>query len=108
MPRSLAVEILSAIVSASRARADRHDDAPDSEREFDVGEFDCLEISGPVDVEVETGGRTSVSASGPEWALDLLAVEHTKGGLFIGCDGDCDGEVSVTITVPQLRSVRTA
>src|SRR4051794_1033591 len=105
MPRSLAVEILSAIISSRRSGAHRHDE-PDAEREFEIGEFHRLEVSGPFDVEVETGGQPSLSATGPEWALDNLGVEHEGDRLFVGCDGDMDGSVRVIITVPALAAVR--
>ena len=108
MPRSLAMEILSALASAHRAGAHRDHDGPDGEREFKIGEFERLEVAGPFDVEVETGGSPSVRASGPEWALENLSVEHEDDRLFIGCDGDCDGDVRIVVTVGQLQAVRSS
>ena len=105
MPRSFALEILSAIASASRARPQAHPDAEDVESEFEVGEFDRIELSGPFDVEIETG-KPEVRAIGPDWALDTLSVEVEGGCLSIGCDGECDGDVHVTIAVPKLHSLR--
>ena len=124
MPRSIAMEILSAIVEVSRAanqnrhhdhhhrhREDdderEHEDGPIEHRDFEVEQFDRLEVSGPFDVEVETGAEPGVRASGPEWALDNLSVEHDGDRLFIGCDGEVD-EVSVFVTVRELRSVRSS
>jgi len=108
MPRSLAMEILSAIASASRTRRSG-DDGPDLERDFPVGEFDRLEIAAPFDVDIETGGAANVHASGPEWALDSVRVELQGERLFIGCDGDCDGsDISMSVSVPALRGLRMA
>ena len=45
MPRSLAMDILSALATARRTRV-HHDDGPSAERDFDVDEFDRLEVSG--------------------------------------------------------------
>jgi hypothetical protein len=96
MPRSLAMEILSAIASSAR---NHHADGPDAERDFEVGEFERLEVAGPFDVNVQTGGSVGVHASGPEWALDNLRIELEDDRLFIGCEGDCDGDVNVSVSV---------
>lgn len=85
MPRSLAMEILSALASGHRA-ATRRDDEPAGEREFNVREFQRLEVAGPFDVEVETGGPARVRASGPEWALDSIRLDQDGDRLFIGCE----------------------
>ena len=106
MPRSLAFEILSAIASA-RGRRKHFEDGPSADRDFEVGEFEQLEICRPFDVEVQTGEAASVHASGPEWALDSLTVEPRGDALFIGCDGECDDSVDIIVTVRELRSLRT-
>src|SRR6185503_12982945 len=105
MPRSLAMEILSAIASSAR---NHHADGPDAERDFEVGEFERLEVAGPFDVNVQTGGSVGVHASGPEWSLDNLRIELDGDRLFIGCEGDCDGDVNVSVSVPRLRALRTS
>src|SRR3569623_653559 len=111
MPRSLAMDIISAIASAA-ARNSRHShshpEGPDVEREFEVAEFDRIEIAAPVDVDVDVGSPARVHASGPPWALDSIRVEAEGGRLFIGCDGDCDGDVSLSVSVPTLRGLRNS
>ena len=91
MPRPLAIEILDAIVSSYRSQRmhahEHEDDAPTEERDFEVGQFTSLELSGPFDVEIRTGESASVHATGPDWALDSLAVEHKGERLFISWDG---------------------
>src|SRR5579884_388520 len=108
MSRSLAMEILSAIAASTRGARFHENDGPDGERDFDVGEFERLDVSGPFDVEIRTGEAASVRATGPEWALEDLVVELRDDRLFIGCDGDCDGDVNVLVTVPRLRALRTS
>src|SRR4051812_12194010 len=109
MPRSLAMEIMSAIASAARTAHHSRSDEPDLERDFPVGEFDRLEIAAPFDVDIETGAAANVHASGPEWALDSVRVELQGDRLFIGCDGDCDGsDISMSVSLPALRSLRMA
>ena len=120
MPRSLAFEILSAIAEVGRAKAEAHranhahhahdvehdGSEAEDEIEFEVDDFDRIELSGPYDVEIETGGRAEVRASGPEWGLDALNVEIEDGCLSISCEGDCDGVVEITISTPKLSSLR--
>ena len=110
MPRPLAIEILDAIVSSYRSQrmhAHEHEnDAPTEERDFEVGEFTSLELSGPFDVEIRTGESASVHATGPDWALDSLAVEHKGKRLFIGCDGDCSSDVEIVVGVQDLHALR--
>src|SRR6476659_1636663 len=104
MPRPLAVEILDAIVSTYRSH--RAASGQQVDRSFDVGEFDRLEIAGPFGVEVRTGVAPSVTACGPEDALDCLSVEDADGRLSLGCDGDCDADVTVTVTMSELLGLR--
>src|ERR1041385_399973 len=104
MPRSLAMEILSALASAHRASSHRHENSESDERDFEVGDFELLEVTGPFEVEVETGGAPSARASGPQWALDNLRVDQDGDRLFISSDGDSE-DVSVSVTVRSLRAV---
>ena len=108
MSRSLAMDILCAIASSARNHHHDEEDGPDVEHDFEVGEFVNLEVAGPFDVEIQSGEAASVHATGPEWALDNLRVEHEGDRLIVGCDGDCDGDVTVAITVKKLRSLRSA
>jgi len=81
MPRSIAMEILSGILASHGPRVPRG--GPVGDREFETGNFDRLEISGPVDVEVETGAPPRVRATGPEWALDNLSIENDGDRLLM-------------------------
>ena len=108
MPRPLAVEILDAIVTSYRKGRNHQDVRPTEVRDFEVSDFERLEIAGPFDVEVQIGAAASVQARGPEWALDAISVEQDGERLFIGCDGECDGDVSMTVTVPQLSALRVS
>src|SRR3954470_2198765 len=109
MPRSLAMEIMSAIASAARTAHHSRSDEPDLERDFPVGEFERLEIAAPFDVDIETGAAANVHASGPAWALDLVRVQVQGERLLIGCDGDCDGsDVSMSVSLPKLSGLKMA
>ena len=107
MPRPLAIEILDAIVTSYRAhRSHVEDDGPSIDRDFEIGDFERLDVAGPMDVEVRTGAAASVQASGPEWALENLRVEQQDDRLLIGCEGDIDSDVTVVVTVPRLAAAR--
>ena len=107
MSRSIAMEILSAIVASGRAGARRDHEGPVEDRTFEVGAFERLEIAGPFDVEIDTGADSAVRATGPDWALDNLSVDHDGDRLFIGCDGEVD-DVRVFVSARELRAVRTS
>src|SRR5581483_675110 len=109
MSRSLAMEILSAIASSAR-NSRIHDEyaGPQAERDFEVGEFERIDLSGPFDVEIQTGAECKIRASGPERSLEEIRVELQGDCLTIGCDGDCSGDVLIAMSVPQLRSIRSA
>ena len=107
MPRPLAIEILDAIVTSYRAhRSHVEDDGPSIDRDFEIGDFERLDVAGPMDVEVRTGATASVQASGPEWALENLRVEQQDDRLLIGCEGDIDSDVTVVVTVRRLAAAR--
>src|SRR5436190_12141962 len=103
MSRSLAMDIISAIASAARTHRHVEHDGPDVERDFEVGEFDRLEIAAPFDVDIETGADCKVHVVGPESALELIRVQPDGDRLFIGCDGDCGGDINMSVIMPALR-----
>ena len=79
-------------------------------RNYQVGNFQQIEVAGPYDVDVRTGSRATVSASGPEKLLGstVVAVQGDKlvihpensHGLHFGWG--IHGNARFTITVPQL------
>jgi hypothetical protein len=97
------MEILSAIMSAPRGRAL---EGPTEDRDYEVGEFERLELSGPFDVVVSTGSPPSVRASGSQSALDALSVEQDGDRVAIDWDGGWACDLEVAVTVPALKSVR--
>ena len=104
MPRSLAMDIISAIASAARTHRQSRHEGPDVERDFEVGEFDRLEIMVPFDVDIETGAECNVHAVGPESAMESVRVQAEGGRLFIGCDGDCGGDINMSVTLPAFAN----
>lgn len=59
------------------------DPGPQTERNFSVGAFDKIEVAGPYDVKLTTGGATAVSAKGGSALLDETDVVVEGGTLKI-------------------------
>ena len=103
MPRSLAVEILSAIVSR---RGPVDETGPSIDRSFDTKEFHKLEIAVPFDVEIMTGEPASIQATGPEAALSKIIVNRKDDRLFITSEGRSNSSVSIRVCVTNLTTLR--
>lgn len=56
---------------------------PETTRAFAVGEFSSIEVAGPYDVRVHTGGKPGVSVKGPQKILDHMGVEVAGNELQI-------------------------
>jgi len=108
--------IVGALVTAACNHAGAQDAGPETSRSFTVGEFDRIEVSGPYDVEVRTGGAPSVAAKGPERLVERMEVVVEDGRLTIRPrkdDGQFNigwgrGHVAVQVTVPSLRGAEVA
>jgi hypothetical protein len=91
------------------------DSDPKVDRSYQVAGFTGLEVAGPYDVTVHTGGVPGVHANGSEKALDAMKVEVKDGRLQISTVprrgfslGWHSGPVSLVVTVPMLDSARIA
>lgn len=65
------------------AESKDRDPGPATDRSFEVGSFDRIEIAGPYEVNVSTGGATRVSARGGSALLDETDVKVEGGKLII-------------------------
>jgi hypothetical protein len=112
---------LAALTAASAALAGCQVHAKDGgatvSRNYQVGNFQRIEVAGPYDVEVRTGGNPGVSARGSEKLLEHTTVEvdgdklvirpERQGGWFhFGWSNH--GEAHFTVTVPQLSGATIA
>jgi hypothetical protein len=86
-------------------------------RGYQVGNFQQIEVAGPYEVEVRTGGKPGVSARGREKLLDRTVVEvkgdklvihpqQNSGWFHIGWSSH--GKATFTVTVPQLHGATIA
>jgi hypothetical protein len=74
-------------------------------RDFDVGDFDTIELNGAFDVEVTVGRSTSVAVTLDDNLFEYLEVEVEGGSLILDFDDPVDPtESTVTINVPELEA----
>jgi Putative auto-transporter adhesin, head GIN domain len=112
---------VAAVIAASAAVAGcqvhAQDGGPTVSRNYQVGNFQQIEVAGPYDVEVRTGGNPGVSAKGSQKLLERTVVEvrgdkllihpEQHNGLFhFGWSNH--GKAHFTVTVPQLSGATIA
>ena len=84
MRKSIAAAVIAASAATSACGHDRNEGAgPTVSRNYQVGNFHELEVAGPYDVQVRTGGNPGVSASGGERLLERTVVEVRGDKLVI-------------------------
>jgi hypothetical protein len=109
--------IVAAAIAASAATAgctSHHADAgPTVSRNYQVGNFQKLEVAGPYEVEVRTGGNPGVTARGGEKLLsqttvevqgDKLVIRPQEQHHFFQWGFGSHGKAHFTVTVPQLNA----
>lgn len=110
----LLVPMIAATVLLAGCNGHRDDGGgPTISRTYPVTNFQQIEVAGPYDVEVRTGGNASVSAQGPEHMLERteVAIEGNKlvirarhhGGWF-QMGWSHHGDAHFVVTVPQLSA----
>ena len=117
MHKAILAAAIAAAAAASGCARDRQEPAgPATTRNFQVGAFERLEVAGPYDVTVATGGAPSVRASGGERAIERMVVE-VKGGTLkihprkrsgIHFGWSKAHPVKLTVTVPSLAAAEIA
>lgn len=106
-----------AAASSGCVRGQGESEEPAKARNYQVGAFDRLEVAGPYEVTVVTGGAPSVRATGGEKSIERMVVEvrgntlkiHAKSrsGLHFGWSRD-HHPVKLTVTVPSLTAAEIA
>jgi len=113
--------IIAAIVAASAATGGcgqaHGGSGPTVSRNYQVGNFQQIEVAGPYDVTVRTGANVGVSATGGQKLLDKTIVEVQGDKLVIHPEEHHGfslfsfgphGEANFTVTVPQLAAATIA
>jgi hypothetical protein len=118
MRKSLALAAVAACTAVSGCgRVHAEDGGATVSRNYQVSNFQKIEVAGPYDVQVRTGANPSVSASGSEKLLGrtvvevkgdklLIRPEQSKGWFHFGWSSH--GHANFTVTVPQLSGATIA
>lgn len=115
MPKAVVLAMVAAGTLGACTGARGGDSGPNVERAFQVAAFDRIEVAGPYEVAVRTGGQPGVRASGAERDVERMAVEVRDGKLSIhprkrtmSFGWSRQRKVAVTVTVPALRGAEIA
>jgi hypothetical protein len=118
MRKSIAAAVIAASAATSACGQARSEDGgPATSRNYQVANFQQIEVAGPYDVDVRTGANASVSAQGPQKLLDRTVVEvkgdklvirpeRQNGWFHVGWTSH--GKAHFAVTVPQLRGATIA
>ncbi|HEV2594115.1 MAG TPA: head GIN domain-containing protein [Sphingomicrobium sp.] len=117
MRKSLSLVIAGAAIVTGCSHGDAEGGGPTVSRNYQVGNFQEVELAGHYDVDIHTGAPVSVSATGPENVLNRLRVEvdgnkltigpkHSGGWFHFGWTSTRN--VHVTVTVPTLSGATLA
>jgi hypothetical protein len=118
MRKSIAAASIAAIAATSACGQMQNGGAgPTVSRNYQVGNFQQIEVAGPYDVKVRTGGNPGVSAQGSQKLLDRTIVEVQGDKLvihpqehhgFFNWSWGSGGKADFTVTVPQLSGATIA
>ena len=119
MNRAFAIvgAVAAAAFAAACNQAKAEEPGPDGSHTFQVSAFQKIEVSGPFEVQVRTGGGPSVSATGPQNVLDKMLVEVRGDTLVIKPRKDNgnfrwnwgrNDTVNIAVTTPALRGAQIA
>jgi hypothetical protein len=87
------------------------------QRDFQVGTFQKIEVAGPFDVTVTTGGKPAVRASGDSSLIDkmevvveggVLKIRPEKRDTIFGWGSDSHHPATVAVSVPMLSAAAIA
>ena len=115
MRKSLAAVLGATALAGCHVRAEQA--GPTVSRNYQVGNFQQVEVAGPYDAEVRTGSNASVSAKGSEKLLERTVVEVSGDKLIIHPENSHSvfhwgwgsrGKAHFVITVPQLSGATIA
>ena len=120
MRKVIATAAIAAAASVSAcSHAQSEDVGPTVSRNYNVGNFNQLELAGHYYVDIRTGSAVTISAKGPEKLMDKLVVEVRGDKLLIHPEKErrwwgghsnwkSRDKVQVVVTVPSLSAATLA
>ena len=117
MRKSIAAAVFAASAATSACGHARGEDpGPTVSRNYSVGNFQQVEVAGPYEVTVQTGGQPGVAARGPQNLLEKTVVEVKGDKLLIRPKerhgfhwlSGPRGHAEFTVTVPQIQAATIA
>ena len=117
MRKSVAAAVIAASAATSACSHAQEGPGANVSRNYQVGAFQEIEVAGPYDVDVRTGGNPSVSAQGSENLLkrtvvevrgDKLVIHPEREHGFFHFGWSTNGKAHFTVTVPQLSGATIA
>src|SRR5689334_9316515 len=116
MRRSIGAVLAGSALAAGCGQMHDEGTGPTVSRNYQVGNFQQIEVAGPYDVTVRTGANASVAAEGGQKLLDRTVVVVQGDKLIIHPKekhswfsfGSHSGKASFTVTVPQLSGATMA
>jgi hypothetical protein len=118
MRMAFAAALIAASATTSACGQNRSDDGgPTVSRNYQVGNFQEIEVAGPYEVDVRTGGTPGVAARGSQKLLERTVVEVRGDKLlirpqeqhgFFHFGWSTHGKASFTVTVPRLSGATIA
>src|SRR5690348_2363883 len=103
MRKSIAALIAASALTAGCGQMHDEGAGPTVSRNYQVGNFQQIEVAGPYDVTVRTGANPSVAAEGGQKLLVHPEERHSWFNF-----GSHSGKASFTVTVPQLSGAAIA
>jgi hypothetical protein len=114
--------VAAAVIAASAAtsacgRSRDEDPGPPVSQNYQVGNFNEVEVAGPFDVTIRTGAAPSVQAKGNQKLIERLIVEVKGNKLLIhpkqkhgwfGSWGSVGGKGEIAVTVPMIEAATLA
>lgn len=118
MRKFIAVAAIVAGSASTGACGQMHEEnaGPTISRNYQVGNFQEIDVAGPYDVNVRTGANPGVSAQGPQKIIENAVVEvkgdaltiHPANHGFFNFSFGSHGRTVFTVTVPQIRAATLA
>lgn len=112
-----ATVVTACIATSACGQVNREGAGPTVSRNYQVGAFQQIEVAGPYQVTVRTGGNPGVSAQGSEKLLnqtivevqgDKLVIHPQEQHHFFQWGFGSRGRADFTVTVPQLSAATIA